>query len=187
MVDFLKKKVTYFHVFVFASIYLVILSFQGFDLCDEGWVLSSFQQFFNAPESISYYFLYYLNALLGGLLNYFFESGGIFMFRLFNVLLIILSIFILHKIFKAFLSPLKFLIIIIFSLLISDFGVIVLDHNQLSALLIILSIFLVKSNFTRQSKKIILLSGFLIGLSFFARITNLTMLILVLLFILDYY
>jgi hypothetical protein len=186
MIDFLKQKVTYFHVFVFASIYLIILSFQGFDLCDEGWVLSSFQQFFNAPESISYYFLYYLNALLGGTINYFFESGGIFMFRLFNVLLILLSGFILHKIFKDFLSPLKFLIIIVFSLLISDFGVIVLDHNQLSALLIIYSIFLIKSNFVRQSNKIILLSGFFIGLSFFARITNLTMLILVLIFFIDY-
>lgn len=187
MIDFLKQKVTYTLVFVLTSLYLLTLSFQGFDMCDEGWVLSSFQQFFNAPESISYYFLYYLNALIGGSLNYFFDDGGILMFRLVNAFIIILNFLVLKLIFKDFLNPLKFLIIVCFCLLVTDYGTSVLDHNNLSSLLILTAVFFLQKHLKKEMLIYVLFSGFLIGLSFFARIANLTMLVLVLVFFIDFF
>ena len=43
------------------ALFHIILGVQGFDMCDEGWVLSGFQQIFNDPKSIQYLFLYYLS------------------------------------------------------------------------------------------------------------------------------
>jgi hypothetical protein len=180
-------KFQYLFIYLIASIYLVLISLQGFDLCDEGWVLSAFQQIYQAPESVSYYFLYYLNALIGGIFYYFFENGGILSFRLLNAALILAIFYVLQKIFESYLTPFLFVITVMFSFLISDFGAIILDHNHLSAFLILSAVLFIFKSKTEVELYKIIFAGFLIGLSFFARLPNLTMMILIVLFLIDYF
>lgn len=66
--------------------YKTIVSIQGFDMCDEGWVLSAYQQIFNDPTACEYQFLYYNTLLVGGLWNLVFGSLGYFGFRLLGAL-----------------------------------------------------------------------------------------------------
>lgn len=177
----------YFIIYLLAAFYLYLVSLQGFDLCDEGWVLSAFQQIFIAPESVAYNFLYYLNVLIGGIFYHFIDNSGIFAFRLLNASLILITFFVMQKIFKSFLTPKIFAITVLFSFLITDFGAIVLDHNYLTSLLNITAVYYI---FTSNHKVLdykIIIAGFLVGLSFFARLPNLTMMILVVLFFIDYH
>ena len=48
-------------------LYGLLVGFQGFDLCDEGWTMTAYQQIFICPQSVEYNFLYYVTLLVGGL------------------------------------------------------------------------------------------------------------------------
>ena len=50
-------------------VYCLLIGLQGFDMCDEGWEMTAFQQIFNEPSTIVYQFLYYNTLLIGGLWN----------------------------------------------------------------------------------------------------------------------
>ena len=67
------------------ALFHIILGVQGFDMCDEGWVLSGFQQIFNDPKSIQYLFLYYLSEYVGGVWDVLWGGCGIFGFRIIAV------------------------------------------------------------------------------------------------------
>ena len=41
-------------------LYGLLVGFQGFDLCDEGWTMTAYQQIFICPQSVEYNFLYYV-------------------------------------------------------------------------------------------------------------------------------
>lgn len=45
-------------------LYGLLVGFQGFDLCDEGWTMTAYQQIFICPQSVEYNFLYYVTLWL---------------------------------------------------------------------------------------------------------------------------
>lgn len=45
----------------------VPLVFWGAELCDAGFYLTFYQNFFDAPESVSYNFMYWLSGLIGAI------------------------------------------------------------------------------------------------------------------------
>ena len=63
-------------------LYGLLVGFQGFDLCDEGWTMTAYQQIFICPQSVEYNFLYYVTLLVGGLWEKLFGWGGYLSFRL---------------------------------------------------------------------------------------------------------
>ena len=66
--------------------YQAIIGIQGFDMHDEGWVLSAYQQIFNDPSTCEYQFLYYNALPIGGLWNMLFGLWGIYGFRILSAL-----------------------------------------------------------------------------------------------------
>lgn len=70
-------------------LYGLLVGFQGFDLCDEGWTMTAYQQIFICPQSVEYNFLYYVTLLVGGLWEKLFGWGGYLSFRLLTVLVIL--------------------------------------------------------------------------------------------------
>ena len=99
---FKKSYFVWFLVFIF--FYQLILCFQGFDVCDEGWCLAFYQNIFTAPQSCEYQFVYYLTGLLGGIAYSIFPDGGILYFRLLNAACNILCCIMIYNLLKNYIS-----------------------------------------------------------------------------------
>jgi len=177
----------YVYILSLSFISLFVLSLQGFDLCDEGFILTSFQQIFNSPENISYQFLYYLNGLVGGIFYQLNPNGGILFFRFLNILLIMSTLIVILKCLNDYLNPKILSFSIVFSILVSDFGTIVLHPNYLSAFLIICAVFLINNSIHFNSNFKAFLAGLFLGLSFFARLPNVSLLALSTLYLINYF
>ena len=68
--------------FCFIALFGVLLSFQGFDVCDEGLALTVYQQVFNCPSCIEFNFYRWFAAVSGGLWYLIFPDGGISRLRI---------------------------------------------------------------------------------------------------------
>jgi len=152
----------------------IALAFQGFDVCDDGFVLTFYQQFFDNPESVEYNFLYWFTGLVGGLWYKFNESGGIFWFRILaiivNTLTFIIAYRLLDKIFKNQVIILG-LIIVLFA---NNFGFLTFYHNHLTAIFCVSIIFILFKALKKYNLPLFLLVGFMIGINVFVRLPNLT-------------
>jgi hypothetical protein len=158
----------------------VVLMFHGFDVCDEGFSLTFYQQFFNSPESVEYCFVYWLSGLIGGLWYQLFESGGILWFRFLTVIFNTATFILCYQILKKYMHTFYAMLGLAMVLFVNDFGFLAFYHNHLTAFLAVLSVyFLVKG---LQDKKWLLLglSGLILGINIFSRLPNVTLLICVL-------
>ncbi|GHV34991.1 hypothetical protein FACS1894178_3620 [Bacteroidia bacterium] len=169
-----------------AFLYELLLALQGFDLCDEGWVLSSYQQIFNAPSSVEYYFVYYLSAFIGGVWNSIFGFAGILGFRILTVLTLIGSIYFTYLTVKQYVTPIVIPIASSMLLLLLNFGIIVFDHTYLTALSTAMLLFFTLKGINSEKKYLIFIGGILCGITFFARIVNITLIALVFLFLVEF-
>jgi hypothetical protein len=167
-------------------IYELLLSFQGFDLCDEGSALCVYQQIFTTPSSVEYQFVYYLGGVVGGLWNSLFGFGGILSFRILTVFVLLLTIYFTWLTFRKFISPVVIPIAVSLVLLMNNVGIMVFFHNHLTALLVAVSAyFILKGLISGRSRN--LFWGFLFcGVNCFARIPNITLLALGFLLIINY-
>lgn len=73
------------HAILVLTIFLLAISFQGFDFCDEGFAMSAYQQFFKAPESEQSFFSMYLTGFMGGVWEALFGWGGYLSYRILNI------------------------------------------------------------------------------------------------------
>ncbi|OED39453.1 hypothetical protein AB832_04110 [Flavobacteriaceae bacterium (ex Bugula neritina AB1)] len=161
--------------------YQFFLSFQGFDVCDEGWVLTFYQQIFSAPETVEYNFLYWLTGIFGGVWYNLFPTGGIISFRILTIITTTILCIISYNILKKHVGKYQILLGLWIVLLLQDYGLIVFHHNHLSSLLSIVSIYLIINGLKNNSSILILLSGFIIGLNIFSRLPNITLTVYILL------
>ena len=182
-----NKEYLYISLF-FAFIYTIILGLQGFDLCDEGLELTSFQQIFNAPSSVEYNFLLYLTAFIGGLWNFIFGFGGIVSFRILSVIIIVLTIYFTYLTTKKFLEPKMIPIATVFALLlVCSNGLLVFHHNYLTFLLISIGVYFILNGLNTNSYLKLFFGFFFIGINVFSRLPNITMISLGLLIFVDYF
>lgn len=116
-------------------LYGLLVGFQGFDLCDEGWTMTAYQQIFICPQSVEYNFLYYVTLLVGGLWEKLFGWGGYLSFRLLTVLVILCIFYFINRILSN-ISSVKWIVVLGFLLVLfqQDFGILAFHHNYLSAL-----------------------------------------------------
>lgn len=186
MISYINNKgLIVFLTMILAFVYLVILSLQGLDLCDEGWCLSFYQQFFNNPISVQYQFMYYLTGVFGGIWNTIFGWGGIFSFRLLNIIVILSTAYITFKTTENYINSVIFAISTVCLILLANYGNIVFHHNSFTSLLIAISVFFLFNGICKNKKWIVFLGGALLGISFFARIANVSMLTLSIIFIIN--
>ena len=169
------------------GIYELILALQGFDLCDEGFVLTFFRQIFHAPETVEYQFLYYLPSLAGGVWNILFGFGGILSFRILAIITILFTVYFTYLTVEKQIRSGLTLFAAFFAVLL-NFGVTVFDHNYLTALLISIAIyFILKGLNLENSYRPIFWGAFFCGVNIFSRLPNISMLGLGLLLFADYY
>lgn len=170
-----------FYVVVFlAVIFQVLLSFQGFDVCDEGFSLTFYQQIYHAPASVEYNFVYWLSGIIGGLWYNLNPTGGVLWFR-FLAIIVNTTIFIIsYRILKNYISEYHALVGLAIVLIINDFGFLAFYHNHLTALLAVISIRFLINGITKKHLLSLAVAGLICGINVFSRLPNITLFIFIL-------
>ena len=166
-------------VLVFVILVQLLLSFQGFDVCEDGFALTFYQQFFNDPSSVEYNFVYWLSGLVGGLWYEIYPKGGVLWFKILAIIINTSTFALSYHILKPYIKPIYLLISLMMVLFLNDFGFLVFYNNHLTAFLAVLSVFFLHRGLTNKSLMFIALSAFIVGLNVFTRLPNLSQLALV--------
>ncbi|WP_225034948.1 glycosyltransferase family 39 protein [Winogradskyella sp. SM1960] len=159
----------------FIAIVMLLLALQGFDVVDEGWYMTFYQQFFNHPETVEYNFVFYLTGVIGGVWYELFPQGGILSFRVLALFCIVLTFVFSYKILIQYMSKHCVVIGLLMVLFVNDFGYVAFYYNQLSSLIAILTIYFLLRGLDRNSIIYIILAGFLTAINVFSRLPNLTL------------
>lgn len=150
-----------------------ILGLQGFDMCDEGWVLSAYQQIFDCPSSCEYQFLYYNTIVIGGVWNKLFGAWGIYGFRVFNAICCTALAYVVYLLLKD--SVNRWAIFI--GVLVFNLGYVLVFHqNVITALLCTIGCLFLYKGLMQKSSFMMLLAGVVVGINFFTRLPNVSML-----------
>ena len=81
--------------FVGILLYQSLNIFWGFEILDSGFHLTAYDNFFDAADSVSYNFMYYLTNLIGGTIMQVFPNIGIVGYRIVGALFIDCSLLLL--------------------------------------------------------------------------------------------
>lgn len=164
-------------------LYHIVVGIQGFDMADEGFSLTAYQQVFNAPESVEYLFLWYLTNIAGGVWNLLFGWAGIFGFRLLTGITMAIIAWIVWNMLYRHLSAGSIMAGFLASLFCSYYGIMVFYHNYLTALLAVCAAATLYRALTLNNMRWMALSGFIVGVNIFVRLPNITLTALILLLI----
>lgn len=156
------------------------ISFQGFDVCDEGFSLTFYQQIYNAPLSVEYSFVYWLSGIIGGLWYLLYQDGGILWFRILAIIVNTLTFIVSYKILEQHINKSHALIGLTMVLFTNDFGFLAFYYNHLTALLAISSIYFLLKGLTKEQVIYLIFAGFLSGINIFSRLTNVTLFVFIL-------
>ena len=152
--------------------YQLLGVFYGLDLCDAGFYLTFYDNFFTAPETVEYNFMYYLNGLIGGALQWLFPSMGILGMRLAGVAFNTLTAVVVWRMLRG-VVPAGALVLGIAAVVVSFVQPpYTLCYDLCTALFYVLAMSCLLRGITRDSLLCIALAGFLAGLNVFVRIPN---------------
>jgi hypothetical protein len=158
----------------------LVLVFQGLDVCDDGFAATFYQQFFKAPASIEYNFVYWLSGLVGAVWYHLFPDGGIFWLRILAIIVNTGTFYLSFRLLIPYIKPAVLLVSLVITLFINDYGFLLFYNNHLTAFLVVLSMLLMHRGLLRQQLIWTFISGVVVGLNVFSRIPNLTQLALIL-------
>jgi len=181
MIDLNSSKKNDFSLVLIAIIFIqLVVGIQGFDVCDDGFVLTFYQQIFHAPSSVEYNFVYYLSGVVGGIWYELFPKGGVLWFRFFTVIINTLKFFIAYQILKNAIPKRLAICACLMLLFINNFGFLTYYHNYLTEVLLLTSIYFFTKYLKTKNLYFILLFGAITSINVFSRITNITLFALVL-------
>jgi len=176
----ISEKKEFYWVISIAIGIQVLLSFQGFEVCDEGFSLTFYQQLFNDPSSVEYCFVYWLSGLIGGLWYHLYPEGGILWFRILAIIFNTATLILGYKILKNYMNSRYVLIGLLMVLFVNDYGFLAFYHNHLTAFLALLGMYFLLKGIRKERLILLLISGCILGINIFTRIPNVTLLIFVL-------
>ena len=164
-------------------IYTACIGIQGFDIADEGWSMTGFQQIFKAPESVEYLFLYYLVNVVGGIWEWLFGWGGIYAYRILTGIFMTASSLVVWRMLRPYFSPWSIILGLWAVFFCSSYGIMAFYHNYLMDFLAMCAAAALMRALLQHSSRWMALSGFLIGCNVFVRLPNITLTALILLLI----
>ena len=169
----------YYHPWIsFGLTLLFLFGFQllkiiyGFDIHDTGFHLVAYENVFNAPDSVTYNFMYYLNTLLGGAIMYIFPDMGVLGFRIVGALLVLFTLLIIFVTLRNTIPAIHLLLGSI--LVVAGYVNLPYSFNNgiLSCCLYAISIVFLYQGLFKENKILVLLGGFIVGINIFTRIPN---------------
>lgn len=158
------------------ALYKLPLSLQGFDLCDEGWVMSGYQQIYRDPSSIEYLFLCYNAQLAGGLWNLLFSDLGYWGFRLCSIVIEMICVAVVFSTLAKYVNKVALSIGFLICMLSGSGSIIVFHHNHLTQLFTCISLCILFYSTYHSKPWMTVLGFFVIGINVFTRLPNVTLL-----------
>lgn len=174
MVGFIQNKpissliITLLLLFLYQCLNL----FWGFEVLDSGFHLIAFQNIFDAPNSVTYNFIYYLTNIIGGIFLRVFPEMGIFHFRVVGSIIVLLSV---TAIFYTLRKEIPVIHLCIGSVLVVLCYVKMpysLNNGIISCFLYVIGLLLLYKGVIRSSITLILSSGIIVGINIFTRVPN---------------
>jgi len=165
---------------LFVVCLLGLLSFQGFDVCDEGWYMTFYQQIFNAPETVEYNFAFWLTGIVGGIWYELFPEGGVLSFRLLTIIIITATIIVAYKLLTRYIKKEYVIIGLLMVMLVNDFGYLAFYYNHLSGFLAVCIVFFLDKGIRKQKLFAMSIAGLLTAVNVFSRLPNITLFALLL-------
>lgn len=154
-------------------IYHILITFQGFDMLDEGFHVTFYQQIFNAPSSVQYSFFYWLSGIIGGTVLNLFPEGGLWGLRAAGAVISIATIGLAYHMLKDFIRRDILQISIFLLALYINTEPKDIHYNTISAFLYFLTCLLLLKGMRGESGLLLFLAGIVSGLNIFTRIPNL--------------
>lgn len=161
--------------FLLGIFYRTIVGLQGVDQTDLGFCNTFYQAILQRPDANVFNFIYYLTGIMGAGWEWLFGGYGILGFRLFEALTLSAAIFLLYATFRRAMSVGMAVLAILMSFLFPTI-VITFHYDTLTYMLVAASAFCLAKSVVSGRNVWLVLMGFCVGLSFFARIVNLSML-----------
>lgn len=159
--------------FLFLILYQLISVFGGFELCDSGFYMTFYDQIWEAPESVSYNFMYYLSGIVGGGLIRLMPSAGLLEIRLLGVANNMAIVYLLYRMLRGHIH-ITAIIIGAILVVVSYIAMPMAFYNDLlTCLLYVVAIGYLLRGMDRDSYPYIIISGVVVGLNVFTRIPNL--------------
>ena len=158
--------------FLIGIVYRLLMSVQGIDITDMGFCMTFYQNIFTHPDAITFYFNYYLTGLIGGVWHQVFGQFGLLGFRLLETLTLSVAIGLMYLAFRPWLISNKVAVVAILLSFLFPSVIVTFHYNTLSFLLMAASVYAVARWLRGGSVWWLTMAGMLIGISFFARIVN---------------
>jgi hypothetical protein len=171
-IDNIFEKISTPTFFLILIVYQVLFIFQGFEMSDEGFFLTLYDQIYTNPETVQYNFPFWFSGVIGGAIDYIFPNTGIWGFRFAGVLITTGTILLSYHLLKKYLNKnylkLGLLLVTIF---ISN-NAKELQYNNLSAFFYLLIAFLLFRGIRDNKIWLIFLAGAVVSVNTFTRFPN---------------
>lgn len=157
-------------VFLFGFQLLNILF--GIDVYDTGFHLVAYENVFDAPDSVSYNFMYYLTNIVGGAVLRMFPSMGIMDFCFVGSFCVLATMAFIYALLKNELPIVHLLlgfVLVIISYVRLPYS---LNNGIISCCLYAMSFVLLYKGLKKENILLLMLSGMVVGLNIFTRIPN---------------
>ena len=165
--------------FILILLWQFLLIFQGVDLADTGFHLTAFRFIFEDPYSVQYSMSFWLSDVCGYIWMNLWPIGGLYWARIGWIVIITISLIIYYSLLRPELSIGKTLIGLgITTIFILQGGPECLNYDMFSILGYAISVTLLYRALTNHKISLLLASGFLLGVSVFFKLTNLSGLLL---------
>ncbi|WP_179344014.1 hypothetical protein [Winogradskyella ursingii] len=153
----------------------IILMFQGFDVCDDGFVLTFYQQIYSHPTSVEYNFLYWFSGIFGGLWHMLNEDGGVLWFRILGVIVNTSTFVISYNILKKHIASTYLLLALVMVMFVNDYGFLTFYHNHLTALLTVIIVWCILYGLKKKVLSYFFIAGFIFVFNGLTRLPNFVM------------
>jgi len=154
--------------------YQVHCAIHGFDLTDEGYLMSIYQWFGTDVHYAQGAGGYPLTAYMGWLLNSIFPKGGILGMRLWGIILVAITEIIIYCYLKRYFGIKMLLLGLLMQCIFVAQDPKPFGYNTLTALLSSMAFVCLIEGTLRNKKALLLLGGMLLGVNVFVRIPNIT-------------
>jgi Dolichyl-phosphate-mannose-protein mannosyltransferase len=169
--------------FLLLFVYQLVFIFQGLDFADEGFHATFYQEIYHDPASVQYNFMFWLSGIIGGAWLKLFSGLGLWGIRLAGVLVTTGTIIACYNFLKRYLNPTYLKLGLLLVTLFNSNDPKEIYYNNLSTLFYVITAWLLFKGLKDKKLLYLILSGVMVSVNTFTRLTNLAELCLALVII----
>ena len=155
-------------------LYQCLCAIQGFDLTDEGHLMSAYQLFGSDPLAAKCGSGYPLTCYIGWLLNSIYPAGGILMMRMWGIFMVSLTEIISYKYLSRYFSTKVVLIGLLIQAVFLAGDPKPFGYNNMTIFFGVISLVCINEGVRKVKWGLIVLGGLLAGMNVFVRLPNVT-------------